>query len=127
MKKERHKYCPNCGDEFVCGTCNKGLTCWCAALPNIEIIERGGQCLCPECLKEVIQKKVEIFVEDVKAGKAENTAPKYKGNEQRLIEGIDYYMENGNLVFSAWYHLKRGECCGNNCRHCPYDHKNVKQ
>ncbi|MEZ0130904.1 DUF5522 domain-containing protein, partial [Flavobacterium sp. LBUM151] len=19
-----------------------------------------------------------------------------------------------------WFHLKRGTCCGNNCRHCPY-------
>ncbi|MEC8739468.1 MAG: DUF5522 domain-containing protein [Bacteroidota bacterium] len=23
------------------------------------------------------------------------------------------------------YHLKRGNCCGNKCKHCPFDHKNV--
>lgn len=32
----------------------------------------------------------------------------------------DYYMENGNLVFTESYHLKRGYCCKNNCRHCPW-------
>jgi Family of unknown function (DUF5522) len=37
-----------------------------------------------------------------------------------LIENLDYTMEDGNMVFSAWYHLKRGTCCGNDCRNCPY-------
>lgn len=32
----------------------------------------------------------------------------------------DYYMENGFMVFTAAYHLKRGSCCGSGCRHCPY-------
>ncbi|MEM6698445.1 MAG: DUF5522 domain-containing protein [Bacteroidota bacterium] len=34
-------------------------------------------------------------------------------------------MEKGRWVFTAAYHLKRGYCCGNGCRHCPYDHVNV--
>jgi len=37
-----------------------------------------------------------------------------------LLEGEDYYLENGLFVFTAAYHLKRGYCCHNNCRHCPY-------
>ena len=37
----------------------------------------------------------------------------------------DYYIENGLLVFTAAWHLKRGYCCGNACRHCPYGHVNV--
>ncbi|MDZ4758110.1 MAG: DUF5522 domain-containing protein [Bacteroidota bacterium] len=38
--------------------------------------------------------------------------------------GEDYYIDpNGNLVFTETYHLKRGYCCGNGCRHCPYDEK----
>jgi Family of unknown function (DUF5522) len=37
-----------------------------------------------------------------------------------LVEGEDYYLENGLLVFTASYHLKRGYCCHSNCRHCPY-------
>ncbi|MBL7870047.1 MAG: hypothetical protein JNM78_00440 [Cyclobacteriaceae bacterium] len=35
-------------------------------------------------------------------------------------EGIDYYLENGMMVFTSTYHLKRGHCCKNKCRHCPY-------
>jgi Family of unknown function (DUF5522) len=38
----------------------------------------------------------------------------------QLIEGEDYYLENGYLVFTAKYLLKRGYCCGSGCRHCPY-------
>src|SRR5262249_62340902 len=37
-----------------------------------------------------------------------------------LIEGEDYYLENGNWVFTARYLLRRGYCCGSGCRHCPY-------
>jgi hypothetical protein len=37
----------------------------------------------------------------------------------------DYYLENGLMVFTATYHLKRGYCCGNGCRHCPWNHMNV--
>jgi hypothetical protein len=37
----------------------------------------------------------------------------------------DYYFENGLMVFTEAYHRKRGFCCGNRCRHCPYEHANV--
>ncbi len=39
-----------------------------------------------------------------------------------MLDPEDYYFENGLMVFTERYHLKRGWCCGNNCRHCPYDH-----
>ena len=29
-------------------------------------------------------------------------------------------IENGDAVFTSWYLLKQGECCGNGCRNCPY-------
>jgi hypothetical protein len=29
-------------------------------------------------------------------------------------------LEGGALVFTARYHLRRGYCCENRCRHCPY-------
>lgn len=38
-----------------------------------------------------------------------------------LVEGIDYYVENGFWVFTEKYHLDRGHCCGSGCRHCPYE------
>jgi hypothetical protein len=37
-----------------------------------------------------------------------------------LVEGVDYYMEGGKVVFTSTYHLKRGYCCNSKCRHCPY-------
>jgi hypothetical protein len=37
-----------------------------------------------------------------------------------LIEGEDYYLENGNWVFTAKFLLDRGYCCRSGCRHCPY-------
>ncbi|MDX1972810.1 MAG: DUF5522 domain-containing protein [Candidatus Sumerlaeia bacterium] len=36
------------------------------------------------------------------------------------LEPGDYYTENGLLVFTAQYHLRRGTCCGCSCRHCPW-------
>ena len=45
-----------------------------------------------------------------------------------IIEGEDfYYTEEGYIVLTAKYHLERGECCGNACRHCPFDHINVPE
>jgi hypothetical protein len=40
----------------------------------------------------------------------------------------DYYMlPDGRIVFTAQYHLKRGYCCGNACKHCPYQYENVSE
>ena len=36
------------------------------------------------------------------------------------VEPPDYYFEGSVMVFTAHYLLKRGTCCGNGCRHCPY-------
>ena len=55
-------------------------------------------CVCPNCLKEIAANK----------------------SENDLVEGQDYYLERGLFVFTSKYHLKKGECCGNGCRHCPY-------
>jgi len=32
----------------------------------------------------------------------------------------DFYYEDGLVVFTAVYHLKRGYCCNSGCRHCPF-------
>jgi hypothetical protein len=37
-----------------------------------------------------------------------------------LVEGADYYMEDGFMVFTATYLRRRGYCCESGCRHCPY-------
>ena len=59
-----------------------------------------------------------------------------RAEKERLVAGLkpalqpdsvpaDYSIENGLLVFTAAYHLKRGFCCGSGCRHCPYDPKHL--
>lgn len=47
---------------------------------------------------------------------------------QPWIEGEDYYInEDGLFVLTAKYHLDRGYCCGNGCKHCPYEYENVPE
>jgi hypothetical protein len=41
-------------------------------------------------------------------------------NDDSLVEGIDYYMEDGFMVFTAFYLKRRGYCCQSGCRNCPY-------
>ncbi len=43
-----------------------------------------------------------------------------------FTEGEDYYYnEEGLVVLTSAYHLKRGSCCGKGCMHCPYQYENV--
>lgn len=45
-----------------------------------------------------------------------------------LVEGEDfYYNEQGYIVLTKKFHLKKGFCCGNGCRHCPYQYQNVPE
>ena len=48
--------------------------------------------------------------------------------KNKPIEGVDFYYEIIDeikyKVFTETWHLKRGRCCKNNCRHCPYGFKN---
>lgn len=37
-----------------------------------------------------------------------------------------YYFENERIVFTPDYHINRGFCCGNKCRHCPFEPKYEK-
>ena len=46
---------------------------------------------------------------------------------QAVREKSNTYIdpETGFMVFTEYSHLKRGKCCGNVCRHCPYGWENV--
>ena len=42
----------------------------------------------------------------------------------KLLERLskDHYTDaNGNMIFTERFLLKQGCCCGNGCKHCPYD------
>ena len=43
------------------------------------------------------------------------------------LEKEDYYIVDGKYVFTETYHLKRGSCCGNGCKHCPYKYEAVPE
>jgi hypothetical protein len=49
-----------------------------------------------------------------------------KSYKDKFIEGVHYYMEGERVIFMALFHLERGQCCGNGCRHCPYHPKHKK-
>ncbi|HMQ03053.1 MAG TPA: DUF5522 domain-containing protein [Pyrinomonadaceae bacterium] len=50
----------------------------------------------------------------------EKPEEKEKVTSHEFKEGTDYYFENGLMVLTAEFLLKRGYCCGSGCRHCPY-------
>ena len=35
--------------------------------------------------------------------------------------------EAGLMVLTEKFHLDRGYCCGNGCRHCPFDYDRVPE
>lgn len=51
---------------------------------------------------------------------------KEQNNEQNKEQNkeIEYYFnEQGYVVFTEYYHKKRGYCCKNGCKHCPFGFK----
>jgi hypothetical protein len=41
-----------------------------------------------------------------------------------LKEIVDFYFnEQGLMVFTKEYHLKRGYCCKSQCLNCPWNYK----
>ena len=79
------------------------------------------------CTRQVAQKP--LTLDDLPP---EDTA----GKSARQLIGIlhraavarqrDMYIDplSGYPAFSSYY-LRRRECCGNKCRHCPCGHKNI--
>jgi Family of unknown function (DUF5522)/Cysteine-rich CWC len=123
----RDEQCPVCGGDNRCrvakGHLYKG-PCWCEEIivPGHILRALAGDrfepaCLCRSCLETLARLSQEL---------GDPAAVLRKIREQ--LEGSrlpnpeeDFYLDrNGNTVFTAAYHLKRGTCCGNQCRHCPF-------
>lgn len=45
-----------------------------------------------------------------------------------LEEKRDFYVDSqtGLIILTANYHEKRGYCCGNGCKECPYYPRHIK-
>jgi len=49
------------------------------------------------------------------------------GYGEKTVEGVDYIMNpDGYRVMTEYYLVKRGYCCSNGCKNCPYAPKAVK-
>jgi len=123
MQKVVTKRCSVCQSEFACGAAPGGAACWCKALPPLISVAFDQDCRCRACLTQAIVERISVSSNTHSTAAMVDMARPYF-NPDQLIEDIDYTIEQGNYVFSAWYHLKRGACCGNGCRHCPYHKEN---
>ena len=121
LNSVKKKNCSTCGNSFDCGDNPNGDKCWCNDFPPLFLPSDVIDCLCPSCFKESCSAKIDEYVSTITTETAKESRAKDLPKKTKLIEGIDYYLENENYVFKKWYHLKRGYCCKNNCRHCPYN------
>jgi len=120
--------CGSCGEVLTCDALNKSRTCWCQGFPPLPAFvpgdSSGANCLCPSCLglrlEALVQQAVSEGTREALLGFIQSNAIE-KEDTGELVEFIDYRIEEGNWVFSGWYHLKRGYCCGSGCRNCPFD------
>ena len=116
--KHEEKYCARCNRLFECKAgdiakcqCNQEVL-----LPETtDFLQKTSYgCLCRYCLSEINQMV-----------KFDKTCP-LPGQRDLLIQGLHYYIENGYWVFTELYHLQKGYCCGNGCRHCAYGYHSKK-
>lgn len=110
------KKCAFCHIEIECTSNN---ACWCYSLPHIPIEINKDNCLCKSCLIQEMAKCINHKKMDLTNSQKSQIAS--LGIDQPLTEKVDYYYNaNGLMVFTKWYHLKRGSCCKNQCKHCAY-------
>lgn len=46
--------------------------------------------------------------------------------KKEFVKDIDYYLESGYVIFTEKYLTERKVCCGNSCRHCPFEPRAIK-
>lgn len=114
------KTCGRCGTGFACGPERPGDSCWCDKYPPILTPIPDADCLCPRCLAAELRPRIAAYIAAIPKALRPGSPATRLARPGVLVEGIDYYVEGQLWVFTAWYHLKRGACCGHACRHCPY-------
>ncbi len=112
MIETPNKYCGNCRKEIRCNTSDIE-NCACSTIKlspqTISFLTRTYfDCLCNQCLEETnlkITGSANLF---------------FPAKKEEFIEGIHYYREGNMWIFTELYHILKGSCCGNGCRHCVY-------
>ena len=115
MLKHEEKYCPRCHVKF---TCKVGdiANCQCTTVTTEHstakfLASTFYGCLCKNCIAKIDQS-IQV-----------SKHYKFPTQKEMFIEGLHYYIENNNWVFTEFYHMLRGYCCQNGCRHCVYGFK----
>ena len=115
MNKHEEKYCPKCQQPFLCKV-GDIANCQCRSVQltaeaDAFLAKTYFDCLCKDCLEKIN--------EDVRIA----AHYRFPTQKEMLIEGLHYYREGRNWVFTPLYHQMRGYCCGGGCRHCVYGFK----
>lgn len=118
------RHCGRCDTSFECDV-DAAVGCWCSAYPPVLPVDDARDCLCPDCLALAVAAAIKNRLETCCGLDAMLQLARPYQSESQLVENIDYTVEAGRYVFTRWYHLKRGHCCGNGCRHCPFGHTAV--
>lgn len=114
------KQCSACGTEFACAAGDASIDCWCASLPAVVVPDIVRDCECPSCLTQRVGAQLDRMATLLPTSRMLEISAPWRSGE--LCRHIDFEIEEDKYVFSRWFHLKRGHCCGNRCRNCPYDH-----
>lgn len=120
MDTVEEKCCGRCNSTFICQSKEiNNCACRNVALSEettIFLAKTYFDCLCNNCLEEINNK----------VASAGNYA--FPSKKEMLIEGLHFYKEGNNFVFTELYHFIKGYCCGNGCRHCVYGYslKNIR-
>lgn len=117
QSKHEIKHCPRCGRQFECKV-NDVAHCQCSEVTlSNEVREFLTKtyygCLCKYCLSELNK-----LVERAKS----HVLPL---QEEMLIEGLHYYKENDQKIYTEFYHILKGKCCEKGCKHCAYGYKKL--
>ncbi|MBQ4862311.1 hypothetical protein J8L98_11485 [Pseudoalteromonas sp. MMG013] len=87
-------------------------------LPNIMPLQSDKNCFCRSCLIKNTRNYIENMANQPIQQQLKLAQQHASSNS--FLEGLDYDIENGLMVMTRWAHLKRGKCCSNGCRHCPF-------
>lgn len=114
--KHELKHCPRCSASFECKV-GDVVNCQCnevriQATTYEFLADAYYDCLCKKCLAEL--DKMLTFAQN-------QTLPRQK---EMLVEGLHYYKQNDEVVYTELYHLMRKQCCHKKgCKHCAYGFK----
>ena len=119
MKEVSIKHCGNCRKKISCNV-QDIENCPCSTIelsPKTRnfLTKTYYDCFCNNCLKE-LSRKIALAVEVT-----------FPTKKEEFIEGVHYYREGNMWVFTELYHILKGSCCGNGCRHCVYGYKDLSR